>query len=101
MSKDTVLLPEKKKPDWLRIKLPIGKEYTELRRLVNKYKLNMICISRDYQNMGECGRRNNSFLWLLWCKNRKTRSCSMRDKPEKVRHFKNYGNKIRCDYPCR
>ena len=29
-----------KKPKWLRVKLPVGKKYTELRGLVDKYKLN-------------------------------------------------------------
>ena len=27
------------KPKWLRVKLPTGKKYTELRSLVDKYKL--------------------------------------------------------------
>ena len=28
------------KPKWLRVKLPTGKKYTDLRSLVDKYKLN-------------------------------------------------------------
>ena len=34
-----------KKPKWIRVKLPTGKKYTELRSLVDKYKLNTICSS--------------------------------------------------------
>ena len=34
-----------KKPDWLRVKLPVGKKYTDLRGIVDKYKLNTILIS--------------------------------------------------------
>ena len=30
------------KPQWLRVKLPTGKKYTELRSLVDKYQLNTI-----------------------------------------------------------
>ena len=30
----------KRKPKWIRVKLPTGKKYTELRGLVDKYKLN-------------------------------------------------------------
>ena len=30
------------KPKWLRVKLPTGKKYTELRGLVDKYSLNTI-----------------------------------------------------------
>lgn len=33
------------KPKWLRVKLPTGKKYTELRGLVDKYKLHTICTS--------------------------------------------------------
>ena len=44
MTNDTVVLPRReKKPDWLRVKLPVGKKYIELRGLVDKYKLNTIC----------------------------------------------------------
>ena len=46
MANDTAVLPKRvKKPDWLRVKLPVGKKYTELRGLVDKYKLNTICTS--------------------------------------------------------
>ena len=33
------------KPKWLKVKLPIGQKYTELRGLVDKYSLNTICTS--------------------------------------------------------
>ena len=33
-------IEHKKKPEWIRVKLPTGKKYTELRGLVEKYKLN-------------------------------------------------------------
>ena len=46
------ILPERK-PKWLRVKLPTGKKYTELRSLVDKYKLNTICTSGSCPNMGE------------------------------------------------
>ena len=39
---DTTTAPVEKtaKPQWLRVKLPTGKKYTELRSLVDKYQLN-------------------------------------------------------------
>ena len=43
-----------KKPDWIRVKLPTGKKYSEIRSLVDKYKLNTICSSGSCPNMGEC-----------------------------------------------
>ena len=36
------------------VKLPTGKNYRELRTLVDKYKLNTICQSGSCPNMGEC-----------------------------------------------
>ena len=55
MAIESVILPERaKKPKWLRVKLPVGKKYTELRSLVDKYKLNTICTSGSCPNMGEC-----------------------------------------------
>ncbi len=42
------------KPKWIRVKLPTGKKYTELRGLVDQYKLNTICTSGSCPNMGEC-----------------------------------------------
>ncbi|GAL68169.1 lipoate synthase [Jejuia pallidilutea] len=44
------ILPERQaKPKWLRVKLPTGKKYTELRGLVDKYNLNTICTSGSCQ----------------------------------------------------
>lgn len=45
------------KPKWLRVKLPTGKKYTELRGLVDKYNLHTICTSGSCPNMGECWER--------------------------------------------
>ncbi|MFM2047819.1 MAG: lipoyl synthase, partial [Bacteroidota bacterium] len=39
-----------KKPDWLRVKLPIGKNYLHVRGLVDTYKLHTICESGNCPN---------------------------------------------------
>ena len=58
MANQTAIVEERvKKPNWLRVKLPVGKKYTELRGLVDKYKLNTICTSGSCPNMGECWER--------------------------------------------
>ncbi len=42
----TITKPERvAKPKWLRVKLPTGKKYKDLRNLVDKYSLNTICLS--------------------------------------------------------
>ena len=61
------------KPKWLRVKLPTGKKYTELRGLVDKYKLNTICTSGSCPNMGECWAEGTATFMILG--NICTRSC--------------------------
>lgn len=72
MAEENVILPEKK-PKWLRVKLPVGKKYTELRGLVDKYKLNTICTSGSCPNMGECWGEGTATFMILG--NVCTRSC--------------------------
>lgn len=50
------------KPKWLRVKLPTGKKYTELRSLVDKYDLHTICTSGSCPNMGNAGVRARQHL---------------------------------------
>lgn len=61
------------KPKWLRVKLPTGKKYTELRGLVDKYHLNTICTSGSCPNMGECWTEGTATFMILG--NICTRSC--------------------------
>lgn len=61
------------KPKWLRVKLPVGKKYTELRAVVDKYKLNTICTSGSCPNMGECWTEGTATFMILG--NICTRSC--------------------------
>ena len=61
------------KPKWLRVKLPTGKKYTELRGLVDKYELHTICTSGCCPNMGECWGEGTATFMILG--NICTRSC--------------------------
>ena len=63
-----------KKPDWLRVKLPTGPKYKNVRELVDKYNLNTICQSGNCPNMGECWGAGTATFMILGdvC----TRSCS-------------------------
>lgn len=66
--------PNRRKPDWLRVKLPVGKEYAKVRNLVDKYKLHTICESGNCPNMGECWGAGTATFMILG--NVCTRSCS-------------------------
>lgn len=63
-----------RKPDWLRVKLPVGKEYARVRKLVDQYKLNTICESGNCPNMGECWGSGTATFMILG--NVCTRSCT-------------------------
>ena len=62
-----------KKPKWIKVKLPIGKKYTELRSIVEKNNLNTICTSGSCPNMGECWGEGTATFMILG--NICTRSC--------------------------
>ena len=62
-----------KKPDWLRVNLPAGKEYTEVRKIVSEHKLHTICESGSCPNMGECWGNGTATFMILG--NTCTRSC--------------------------
>lgn len=64
---------KKRKPDWLRVKLPIGKEYLHVRKLVDTHKLHTICQSGNCPNIGECWGAGTATFMILG--NICTRSC--------------------------
>lgn len=61
------------KPGWLKIKLPKGTNYSEVKRIVQSHHLHTICTSGKCPNMGECWAAGTATLMILGdiC----TRSC--------------------------
>jgi len=64
----------KRKPDWLRVKLPVGPDYARVRKLVDTHKLHTICESGNCPNMGECWGAGTATFMILG--NVCTRSCT-------------------------
>jgi lipoyl synthase len=62
-----------KKPDWLRVKLPLGENYKHVRNLVDTHRLHTICESGNCPNMGECWGAGTATFMILG--NTCTRSC--------------------------
>lgn len=62
-----------KKPAWLRVKLPTGKEYLQVRNIVSEHRLHTICESGNCPNMGECWGAGTATFMILG--NICTRSC--------------------------
>lgn len=69
-----VVEPRRKKPDWLRVKLPTGDNYKMVREIVDGHKLHTICQSGNCPNMGECWGAGTATFMILG--NTCTRSCS-------------------------
>jgi len=78
-----------RKPDWLKVKLPIGENYRKVRGLVDEHKLHTICQSGNCPNMGECWGAGTATFMILG--NICTRSCGFcsvaTGKPEAVDPF--------------
>jgi lipoic acid synthetase len=78
-----------KKPKWLRVKLPTGENYRNVRSLVDQHKLHTICESGSCPNMGECWGEGTATFMILG--NICTRSCGFcavqTGKPEEVDEF--------------
>ena len=62
-----------KKPKWLRVKLPTGESFKEVRNIVSEHKLHTICESGSCPNMGECWGAGTATFMILG--NICTRSC--------------------------
>lgn len=62
-----------RKPDWLKIRVPSGKEYVKVKDIVTRHKLHTICTSGQCPNMAECWGRGTATFMILGdiC----TRSC--------------------------
>lgn len=63
----------KRKPTWLRVKLPTGENYLKVRQAVDSNKLHTICQSGNCPNMGECWGAGTATFMILG--NICTRSC--------------------------
>src|ERR1700733_14894169 len=84
----------KERPRWIRVKLPTGKKYRELSKLVDQYKLHTICQSGHCPNMGECWGEGVATFMILgdictrscgFCKVKTGRPTSLDwEEPEKV-----------------
>ncbi len=55
----------RRKPDWLKIRLPQHSNYSEVHSIINRYKLNTICTSGKCPNLGECWDRGTATIMIL------------------------------------
>ena len=62
-----------RKPKWLKVKLPTGKAYKNVREITKSHNLHTICESGNCPNMGECWGNGTATFMILG--NICTRSC--------------------------
>jgi len=55
----------KRKPKWLRAKMPGGPEYHELRKNLKEHRLHTVCEEAGCPNMGECWARGVATIMIL------------------------------------
>jgi lipoic acid synthetase len=67
------------KPPWIRMKMPAGQVFFDLKRRVNELGLHTVCESASCPNIGECWNRQSLTIMILGgvC----TRSCQFCDVP--------------------
>jgi lipoyl synthase len=65
--------PQSGKPSWLKVKLPTGENYRNVRNTVDTNRLHTICQSGNCPNMGECWGAGTATFMILG--NICTRSC--------------------------
>lgn len=54
-----------RKPPWLRVKMPAGETYFELKRLVRQHRLHTVCEEAMCPNIGECWKQRSATFMLL------------------------------------
>jgi len=73
LTTDIEIQARPRKPEWLKVRIPIGENYKKVRNLVDTYKLHTICESGNCPNMGECWGAGTATFMILG--NVCTRSC--------------------------
>jgi lipoic acid synthetase len=61
------------KPEWLKVRLPTGQPYQQLKSMIDEHRLNTVCESAACPNRGECWARSTATFMILG--NICTRSC--------------------------
>ncbi len=54
-----------KRPDWLKVRLPSGKNYQDVLRLMRKSKLNTVCEEARCPNLAECWHHRTATFMIL------------------------------------
>ena len=62
---ERINVPLGKRPDWLKIKLPMGDNFNDVRNLMRKQKLNTVCEEANCPNIAECWNHRTATFMIL------------------------------------
>ena len=71
--KNVIQTEKKNKPEWLKVKLPTGQAYWDMKDIVDRNDLHTVCESAACPNRGECWSTGTATFMILG--NICTRSC--------------------------
>src|ERR1700759_3959232 len=54
-----------RKPDWIRVKAPVSKEYVKTREIVRSHKLHTVCEEAACPNIGECWTKRHATMMIM------------------------------------
>ena len=54
-----------RRPDWLKVRLPHGENFTDVKNLMRTNKLNTVCEEARCPNLGECWNRRTATFMIL------------------------------------
>ncbi|HER19696.1 MAG TPA: lipoyl synthase, partial [Chromatiales bacterium] len=57
--------PVQRKPDWIRVKAPVSREYNETRRIIRDNRLHTVCEEAACPNIGECWARKHATMMIM------------------------------------
>ena len=57
--------PRQRKPDWIRVKAPMGLAFNETRALMRRQKLATVCEEAACPNIGECWTKKHATLMIM------------------------------------
>jgi len=57
--------PIARKPEWIRVKAPVSREYHETRKLMRGLGLNTVCEEAACPNIGECWKQKHATVMIL------------------------------------
>jgi lipoyl synthase len=58
-------LNSRRKPDWLKIRLPMTSSFAQVKSIIREHNLHTICTSGDCPNMGECWDAGTATFMIL------------------------------------